>query len=76
MWSTLINQLINILLIEYSTLLIEYRTKSHMIILTNVEKGIWQNPTIFLDKKYSKKPGNRKELAHLDKGDVQKNTYT
>jgi len=24
-----------------------------MIILTNVEKGIWQNPTIFLDKKYS-----------------------
>lgn len=47
-----------------------------MIILTNVEKGIWQNPTIFVDKKYSKKPGNRKELAHLDKGDVQKNTYT
>lgn len=45
-----------------------------MIILTNVEKGIWQNLIIFLDKKYSKKkkPGNRKELVHLDKGNVQK----
>lgn len=75
MWSTLINQLINILLIEYRTLLIEYKTKATWSSWL-MWKGIWQNPIIFLDKKYSKKkPENRKELVHLGKGMYKKHLH-